>query len=206
MGHPQKFMGTLLHNAFSAGDKPSLKANLPPAFLDHLMKFPIDSHVWEYWDWTTNCEDRTSPDKYFVWLSNEFTPYRTNPGTPYIPLDFTLGLPAVEDWPQWTGDVPWFLDPTEHPRPAVPFQHKSAGPSSGDKRRRRRKKNKHHWPKKPELKVTTQGQGDDAPVWSHAGSNFSSSLESQTEGDSGVGSYWKPRNDAGSTARHDHTP
>ena len=84
MGHPQKFVGTLLHNAFPAGDKPSPKAKLPLAFLDHPMKFPIDSHVWEYRDWTTDCKDRTSPDKHFVWLSNEFTPYQTDLGTPYI--------------------------------------------------------------------------------------------------------------------------
>ena len=134
---PQKFVGTLLHNTFLAGDKPSPKAKLPPAFLDHLTKFPIDSHVREYQNWTTNCEDRTFPDKHFVWLYNEFMPYQTDPGTPYIPPDFTLGLPAVEDCPQWTGDVPWILDPTEHPRPAVPSQHESASPSSGDERWRR---------------------------------------------------------------------
>ena len=200
VGHPQKFMGTLLHNAFQAGDKPSPKAKLPPAFLDHLTKFPIDSRVWEYRDWTTNCDDRTPPDKHFVWLSNEFTPYQTDLGTPYMLLDFTLGLPAVEDWPQWTGDVPWILDPAEHPRPAAQSHHESAGPSSGDKRQRRRKKKKHGQPKKPELKVTTQGQGDDVPIWCHARSNLSSSLESQTEGDGGVGSYQKPWNDARSTA------
>ena len=117
-----------------------------------------------------------------------------------MPLEFTLGLPAVEDWPQRTGDVPWILDPAEHPRPAVQSHHKSAGPSSGDKRWRNRKKKKHRRPKKQELKVTTQGQGDDVPVWSHARSNLSSSLELQTEGDSGIGSYQKPQNNAGSTA------
>ena len=118
VGHPQKFMGALLHNAFQAGDKPSPKAKLPLAFLDHPTKFPIDSHVREYWDWTTNCDDRTPPDEHFVWLSNEFMPYQTDPGTPYMPPEFTLGLPAVEDWPQWTGDVSWILDPAEHPKPA----------------------------------------------------------------------------------------
>ena len=199
VGHPQKFVGTLLHNTFQARDKPSPKAKLPLAFLDHPTKFPIDSCVREYWDWTTDCEDRTSPDKHFVWLSNEFMPYQTDPGTPYMPPDFTLGLPTVKDWPQWTGDVPWILDPAEHPRPAAQSHHESAGPSSGDKRWRRRKK-KHRRPKKPELKVTTQGQGDDVPVWSHARSNLSSSSESQTEGDSGVSSYRKPWNNAGSTA------
>ena len=95
------------------------------------------------------------------------------------------------------------LDPAEHPRLAAPSHHESASPSSGDKRQRRKK---HRQPKKPELKVTTRGQGDDVPVWSHARSNLSSSLESQTKGDSGVSSYQKPWNNARSTARHDHTP
>ena len=67
---PQKFMGALLHNAFQAGDKPSPKAKLPPAFLDHPTKFPIHSRVQDYQDWTTNCNDRTPPEKHFVWLSN----------------------------------------------------------------------------------------------------------------------------------------
>ena len=125
--------------------------------------------------------------------------------SPYIPLGFTLGLPTVEDWPKLNGDVPWVLDPAEHPRPAVQSHHKSAGPSSGDERRRRRKK-KHHWPKKQELKVTTCGQGDDAPIWTHTESNLSSSSESQTEGDSGVGSYRKLQGGTGATTRHDYTP
>ena len=159
VGHPQRFVGALLHNAFLAGDKPSPKAKLPPAFLDHLTKFPIDSCIWEYRDWTTDCEDRSSPDEHFVWFSNEFTPFQTNPGTPYVPLDFTLGLPTVEDWPKRTGKVPWVLDPAEHPRPAIQSHHKSAGPSSGDERWKRREKKKHRRPKKQELKVTTLGPG-----------------------------------------------
>ena len=206
VSHPQRFVGALLHNAFPARDKPSPKAKLPPAFLDHPTKFPIDSCIREYRDWTTDCEDRSSPDEHFVWLSNEFTPFQTDPGTPYMPPDFTLGLPAVEDWLKWTGDVPWVLDPAEHPRPAVQSHHESAGPSSGDERRRRKKKKKHHRPKKQELKVTTWGQGNDAPVWTHTGSNLSLSSESQTEGDSGIGSYWKLQGGARSTTRHDHTP
>ena len=141
--HPQKFVGALLHNVFQARDKPSPKVKLPLAFLDHPMKFPFDSCVQEYWDRTTNCDDRTSPDEYFVWLSNKFMPFQTDPGTPYMLPDFTLGLPAVEDWPQQTGDAPWILDLTKHPRPAVESHHESAGPSSGDERQRRRKKKKH---------------------------------------------------------------
>ena len=64
------------------------KAKLPPAFLDHPTKFPIDSCVREYRDWTTDCEDWSSPDEHFVWLSNEFMPFQTDPGTPYVPADF----------------------------------------------------------------------------------------------------------------------
>ena len=206
VSHPQRFVGALLHNAFPAGDKPSPKAKLPPAFLDLPMKFPIDSCIRKYRDWTTDCEDRSSPDEHFMWLSNEFTPFQTDPGTPYMLLDFTLGLPAVEDWPKWPGDVPWVLDPAKHPRLAVQSHHESASPSSGDERWRRKKKKKHRRPKKQELKVTTRGQGNNAPVWTHTRSNLSSSLESQTEGDSGIGSYLKLQGGARSTTRRDHTP
>ena len=207
IGYPQRFVGAQLHNTFPVRDKPSPKVKLPLAFLDHLMKFPIDSCIWEYRDWTTDCEDRSSLDEHFVWLSNEFMPFQTDLGTPYVPPDFTLGLPDVGDWPKWTGEVPWVLDPAEHPRPAIQSHHESAGPSSGDERRKRRKKKKHHRPKKQELKVTTRDKGDDIPIWTHTRSNLSSSSESQTEGDSGVGSsYQKPPGRTGSPTRCDHTP
>ena len=48
MGHPQRFVGALLHNAYPDGDKPSPKAKLPPAFLDQSSKFPIDSCTRSY--------------------------------------------------------------------------------------------------------------------------------------------------------------
>ena len=67
-------------------------------------------------------------------------------------------------------------------------------------------KKKHRRPKKQELKVTTWGQGDDIPVWTHTGSNLSSSSESQTEGDSGISSFRKPPGGTRSTTRCDHTP
>ena len=207
VGHPQKFVGALLHNAFQAGDTISPIAKLPPAYLDHLGKFPIDSRAREYWDWTRGCGDRTAPDEHFVWLSNKFTPFQTDPGVPYVPPDFTLGLPAVKDWSQWTREVPWIFNPAEHPKPAVQSYHESTGPRFGDERRKKRKKKKnHHHAKKPELKVTAQGQGDDAPVWSHTGSYLSLGSNSQTEADSGIGSYQKPQNNAGFTTRQDHTP
>ena len=133
-------------------------------------------------------------------------PSRPIRGTPYVLPDFTLGLPNVRDWPKWTGEVPWVLDPAKHPRPAIQSHHESAGPSSGDERQKRRKK-KHRQPKRQELKVTTRGKGDDIPVWTHTRSNSSSSLESQTEGDSGIGSsYQKPPGGTGSITRRNHTP
>ena len=54
--------------------------------------------------------------------------------------------------------------------------------------------------------MTTWGEGEDVPVWTITGSNLSSSSESQTEGDSGVGFYWRPWSSGGSTTQHDHTP
>ena len=79
------------------------------------------------------------------------------------------------------------------------------GSTDDGKKRGRRKKKKHHSAKEPELKVTTQGVGDDAPLWSHTGSTTSSSSGSQSE-DSGLGSYQKQQGEAGSTTWRDHTP
>ena len=42
MGEPQKFVGALLHDAFSPGKTPSLKAKLPLAYLDMPAAFPPD--------------------------------------------------------------------------------------------------------------------------------------------------------------------
>ena len=62
-----------------------------------------------------------------------------------------------------------------------------------DEGKKKKKKKKHRRSKKsdkPELKVTTWGEGADTPVWTHAGSakDSSSSSDSQTDGDSGLGS------------------
>ena len=45
IGHPQKYMGALLHNAYMPGEDPhSPKAKLPLAYMDNtIYKFPIDS-------------------------------------------------------------------------------------------------------------------------------------------------------------------
>ena len=117
-----------------AGDKPSPKVKLPLAFLDHPTKFPIDSCIRDYRDWTTRQSDKPLPEEHVVWLSSALVPFQTDLGTPFVPPDFTLGLPAVEDWLKQAGEVPWILDPTEHPKLAVQSHHESAGPSSGDKR------------------------------------------------------------------------
>ena len=76
-----------------------------------------------------------------------------------------------------------------------------------------KKKKKHHHSKKtenPELKVTTQGEGADTPVWTHAGpaKDSSSSSDSQSEGDSGLGSNpstW-PHMDTDTEPRQGATP
>ena len=48
VGHPQRFVGALLHSAYSTGDKPSPKAKLPLAFMQEFSTFPIDSCTWGY--------------------------------------------------------------------------------------------------------------------------------------------------------------
>ena len=70
----------------------------------------------------------------------------------------------------------------------------STGVSSADKGKKKKKKKKKHCrakkSEKPELKVTTQGEGADTPVWTHAGpaKDSSSSSDSPSDGDSGLGS------------------
>ena len=62
-----------------------------------------------------------------------------------------------------------------------------------DEGKKKKKKKKHRHSKKsekPELKVTTQGEGANTLVWTHAGptKDCSSSSDSQSDGDSGLGS------------------
>ena len=85
---------------------------------------------------------------------------------------------------------------------------------------KKKKKKKHRRSKKtenPELKVTTRGEGADTPVWTHAGpaKDSSSTSDSQSEGDSGLGSNpsiqphqdtdTEPRRGATSPPSLDHT-
>ena len=194
VGHPRKFLGALLQNAITSRKDPSLKAKLPPAYLDLLAMSPlIDSCTRRYRDWTEGRPapeggEHTTPEEHFVWLSKDYTPYDNDPGLPFIPPDFTLGLPPVKDWPRHVGEPPWVLDPKERPKSSRNMPVDSTSSMDEEK-----KKKKHHRSKKtgnPELKVTTRGEGADTPVWTCGGSakDSSSSSDSQSEGDSGLGS------------------
>ena len=200
VGDPQVFLGALLHNAYTSGKGPSPKAKLPPVFLDRPAEHPlIDSCTREYRDWT---KDFPAPaggehplEEHFVWLSTNCQPYTHDPGSPFVPLDFTLGLPPVREWPRQSGEPPWPLDPKDRPKPK-PDLHApadSTGASSLDEGKQQRKKKKHCRSKKAELKVTTRGLGTDDPVWMNTGSpeSSNSSAGSQSEGDSGLGSNFR---------------
>ena len=197
MGDPQVFLGAQLHNAYTSGKGPSPKAKLPPAFLDRPAGHPlVDSCTREYQDWTKDfpapARSKNTLEEHFVWLSTSHQPYTHDPGSPFVPQDFTLGLPPVRDWPRWSGEPPLPLDPKDCPKPEPDLVAlaDSTRASSQDESKRQRKKKKHGCPKKTELKVTTRGLGTDDPVWTNARSAGSSSLtaSSQSEGDSGLGS------------------
>ena len=199
VGDPQKFLGALLHNAFTSGKNPSLKAKLPPAYLDMPATSPlIESCTREYRDWTEEHltpegDERPAPEEHFVWLSKDYMPYDNDLGSPFVPPDFTLGLPSIWDWPHQAREPPWILDPEECPKPVHKVPVDSTRASSMDEGRKKKKKKKHHHSKKSEkleLKVTTWGEGSDTPVWIHArpAKDSSSSADSQSDGDSGLGS------------------
>ena len=44
-------------------------------------------------------------------------PYDNNLGSPFIPPDFTLGLPSIQDWPCQAREPPWILGLEECPKP-----------------------------------------------------------------------------------------
>ena len=197
VGDPQVFLGAQLHNAYTSGKGPSPKAKLPSAFLDRPAGHPlVDSCTQEYRDWTKDFPAPTGSkntlEEHFVWLSTSHQPYTHDPGSPFVPPDFTLGLPPIRDWPCWSGEPPWPLDPKDHPKPKPDLvaPADSTGASSPDEGKQQRKKKTHRRPKKTELKVTTRGLGTDDPVWTNAGSarSSSSTASSQSEGDSGLGS------------------
>ena len=189
VGDPQKFLGALLHNAATSGNDPSPKAKLPPAYLDLPATSPlIDSCTRKYRDWM---EERPVPEgeEHFVWLSKDYTPYENDPGSSFVPLDFTLGLPPVKDWPRWAGEAPWVLDNNGCPKPVrnVPVDSTSSMDEGKKKKKRKKKHRRSKKRESPELKVTTRVEGADTPVWACAGSKDSSS-SSDSQSDSGVGS------------------
>ena len=196
VGHPQKFLRALLQNAATSGKDPSPKAKLPLVYLDlPATSLLIDSCTRKYRDWMEAClapkgDERAAPEEHFVWLSKDYTPYDTDLGSPFVPPDFTLGLPPVKDWPRQVREPPWVLDPEGRPKSSrnVPVD----STSSMDEGKKKKKK-KHRRSKKtenPELKVTTRGEGADTPVWTHGGptKDSSSTSDYQSEGDSGLGS------------------
>ena len=128
-------------------------------------------------------------------MSTSYQPYTHDPGSPFVPPDFTLGLPPVQDWPRWSGEPPWPLDPKDRPKPKPDLvaPADSTGASSLDEGKQQRKKRKHRHPRKAELKVTTRGLGTDDPVWMNTGSarSSSSTASSHSEGDSGLGSNFR---------------
>ena len=109
VGDPQKFVGALLHNAVTSGNDPSPKAKLPLAYLGLPGTSPlINSCMRKYRDWmeerpVSNGDNHAAPEEHFVWRSKDYTPYENDPGSPFVPPDFTLGLPPVKDWPCWAG-------------------------------------------------------------------------------------------------------
>ena len=122
VGDLQVFLRAQLHNAYTSGKGPSPKAKLPPAFLDRPAGHPlVDSCTREYRDWTKDFPapvgSKNTLEVHFVWLSTSHQPYTHDPGSPFAPPDFTLGLPPVRDWPLLSGEPPWPLDPKDRPKP-----------------------------------------------------------------------------------------
>ena len=120
VGHPQKYVGALLHNTYEArGKTKSPKAKLPLAYIDNnVYQFPVDSCVRPYKDWTMGVRERAVMAEHFVFLSEDTMPFCTNPGQPHILPNFTLGLADVSDWLARAGEAPWRgEDPKECPNP-----------------------------------------------------------------------------------------
>ena len=218
VGDPQKFLRALLQNAVTSRKDPSPKAKLPPAYLNLLATSSlIDSCTRKYRDWMQERPapeggERPAPKEHFVWLSKDYMPYDHNPGLPFVSPDFTWGLPPVKDWPHRAGEPPWVLDPQERLKLVrnIPVDSTS---SMDEGKKRKKKKKKHRHSKKTgnlELNVTTRGEGADTPVWAPAGStkDSSSSSDSQSKGDSGLGSNpsFQPHQDTNTEPRWDATP
>ena len=127
---------------------------------------------------TPEGDEHPAPEEHFVWLSKDYTPYENDLGSPFVPPDFTLGLPCVQDWPHRVREPPWILDPEERPKPVCKVLVDSTRASSMDEGKK--KKKKHRRSKKSELKVTTRGEGADTLIWTHAGPAKDSSSSSDS--------------------------
>ena len=101
VGHPQKYVGALLHNAYEAGgESNSPKAKLPPTYLDNAVyQFPVDSCMRPYRNWTTDFEDKSAPERTFCLAVRGNHAHSHRPRQPHVPPDLTLGLTDVSDWP-----------------------------------------------------------------------------------------------------------
>ena len=123
-------------------------------------------------------------------MSKDYALYVNDPGTPFIPPDFTLGLPPMKDWPHHVREPPWVLDPKGHPKPSRNMPVYSTSSMDEGKKKKKKKYRRSKKTENPEIKVTTQGEGTNTLVWTHPGptKDSSSSSDSQSEGDSGLGS------------------
>ena len=154
-------------------------------------------------------DEHAALEEHFVWLSKDYTPYENDPGLPFVPPDFTLGLPPIRDLPRWAGEAPWVLDPNGCPKPVWNIPVDSTSSMDEAKKKKKRKK-KHHRSKKTgslKLKVTTWGEGADTLVWTRAGSkDSSSSSDSQSDSDVGSNPSFQPRRDTDTEPRWGTTP
>ena len=155
-------------------------------------------------------DEHAAPEEHFVWLSKDYTPYENDPGLPFVPPDFTLGLPPVKDWPHQAGEAPWVLDPNGCPKPVrnIPVDSTSSMDEGKKKKKRKKKHRRSKKTRSPELKVTTRGEGADTPVWTHAGSTKDSSSSLDSQSDSGLGSNpsFQPRQDTDTEPQWGATP
>ena len=83
-------------------------------------------------------DERAAPEEHFVWLSKDYTPYENDPGLPFVPPDFTLGLPPLKDWPHRAGEAPWVLDTNGGPKPVhnIPVDSTSSMDEGKKKKKR----------------------------------------------------------------------
>ena len=146
VGDPQKFLGALLQSALTSGKDPSPKAKLLLAYLDLPATSPlIDSCTRKYRDWTEGSlrpegNKHAAPEEHFVWLSQDYTLYSNDPGMPFVPPDFMLGLLPVKDWPRCVGEPPWVLDLKGHPKPSCNMPVDSTSSMDEGKKKKKKKK------------------------------------------------------------------